>query len=131
GNDEPHDSVVFNAAPRGVCRKSICGYGALYDGDAASTVTRGQIKAVLALLLAFLITLLGALCYALFSFLTAPPEPTVQADTSMTDEQTTTSTDESTTEDVPSTLTSTTDTILPPPAPQPSPRPPTPGPPSP
>ncbi|KAL3191541.1 hypothetical protein MRX96_059642 [Rhipicephalus microplus] len=41
GNDEPHDSVVFNAAPRGVCRKSICGYGALYDGDAASTFTRG------------------------------------------------------------------------------------------
>ncbi|KAL1467066.1 hypothetical protein MTO96_005925 [Rhipicephalus appendiculatus] len=56
-----------------------------------------QIRAVLALLFAFLITLLGALCYALFSFLTAPPEPTVHA-TSMTDEQTT-RTDESTTED--------------------------------
>ncbi|KAH8039403.1 hypothetical protein HPB51_006423 [Rhipicephalus microplus] len=48
------------------------------EGINGSLTNSRQIKAILALLFAFLITLLGALCYALFSFLTAPPGPAIR-----------------------------------------------------
>ncbi|KAH7960151.1 hypothetical protein HPB49_017426 [Dermacentor silvarum] len=47
--------------------------------NSLATLPRRKIKAVLIFLFAFLIILLAALCYALFNFLTAAPEPNTRA----------------------------------------------------
>ncbi|KAH6932130.1 hypothetical protein HPB50_003033 [Hyalomma asiaticum] len=94
-----------------------------HKGVNGCPATGRQIKAVLTLLFAFLITLLGALCYALFSFLTAAPEPPVHT-TSITNAPMTTDVDELDTDE---SSTDESTTMMPPrarPRPVPTPSPP-------